>query len=146
MGVMVSRAVPEGLTDTTILVCGSCTPSSLYWGRICVTLHWGSQSLKPGAARSKNPLAPPISCVFSTATACRFANSRFSHTWKLSICRTSQDLFWGNVKQYYYMLGTVISALPAQLKHFLYSGFLKCIGQWSAFDFQGSWTAGDNGS
>lgn len=90
VGVTVSRAVPEGLTYTTTLLCRVWTPSSLYWGRICVTLHVGSQIFQPGAALMTNPLGPPISCLFSTAMASRFFDRGLSHTSKLSTCRTGE--------------------------------------------------------
>lgn len=109
MGVTVSRVVPEGLTDKIILVCRVWTPSSLYWGRICVTSHWGSQIFQPGAALMTNPRGPPISCWFSTAIARWFLDRVLSHTSKLSTCKTSSLWFWQ--WWYYSILLTAITAL-----------------------------------
>lgn len=92
MGVTVNRAVPEGLTDTIILLCWVWTPISLYWGRICVTLHCGPQIFQPGAAPMLNPRGPPVSSLFSTAIARRFFDSGFSHTSKSFPCRKREVL------------------------------------------------------
>lgn len=92
---MVSRAVPEGLTDRTALLCAVWTPMSLYWGRISWTLHAGSQTLQPGAALSTKPLGPPISCLFRTAMARRRLDRGLSHTSKLSTCGANQTIELG---------------------------------------------------
>lgn len=88
---MVSRAVPEGLTGKTSLLCAVWTPMSLYWGRICVTLQ-GLQTSQPGAALMTKPLGPPISCLFTTAMARRCFDRGLSHTSKLSTWRANQIL------------------------------------------------------
>lgn len=88
----VSRTVPEGLTLRTILLYKGWTPMSLYWGRICVTLQAGLQTLQPWAARITKPLGPPISCWFTTAMASRCFDRGLSHTSKLSTCGANQIL------------------------------------------------------
>ncbi len=87
-GLTVRSVVPVGLTWTITLEKRFWTPISWYTGRICVTLHFGSQSCQLGSVATEmiNLRGPPISCLFITATASLLPDKGRSHTSKLSPC------------------------------------------------------------